>query len=114
LRLHIMACGVELLGRSLREEASLFRREMPGMKKLILLTAVGILTVGASGCRQCSWFNRGAPAQAVAMPAQPMYCEPCPTTVAPCDACGPCTSNAPIAPMVVAPGPETYVPAPVR
>jgi len=84
------------------------------MKKLILLTAVGILMVGASGCRQCSWFRRGAPAGAVAMPAAPMYCDPCPTTAAPCDPCGPCAAGASIAPMVVAPGPETYVPAPIR
>ena len=85
------------------------------MKKLILLTAVGILLVGAPGCRQCGLFRRGAPARAVAIPASPMYCDPCATTTAaPCEPCGPCASGASITPMVVAPGPETYVPAPVR
>jgi len=80
------------------------------MKKLILLTAVTVLTVGAVGCRTCDWFRRGAPAHAATMPmAAPVYCDPCATpAVAPCEPC------APTAPMVVAPGPETYVPAPVR
>lgn len=79
------------------------------MKKLILLTAVAVLTFGAVGCRTCDWFRRGAPAQAAMMPmASPVYGDPCATTAGPCDPC------APSAPMVVAPGPETYVPAPVR
>jgi hypothetical protein len=78
------------------------------MKKLILLTAVGILTVAASGCRNCDWFNRGAPARAVMMPAPAMYGDPCATTAAPCDPCGPS------APMMVVPGPESYVPVPGR
>ncbi len=84
------------------------------MKKLILLTAVTILMVGASGCRQCGLFHRGAPASAVAIPAAPMYCDPCATTTAPCDPCGPCASGAPVAPMIVPPGPGPYGPAPVR
>ena len=46
------------------------------MKKLMLLTAVAILTVGATGCRSCDWFRRGAPASAAAMPMAPVYCEP--------------------------------------
>jgi len=73
------------------------------MKRLILLTAIAILTVGASGCRSCDWFRRGAPAQAVALPP-PGYCDPCATTAAPCDAC------APTGAMMVAPGPEAYAP----
>jgi len=84
------------------------------MKKLILLTAVGILTVVASGCRHGGWFRRGAPVQAVGIPATPIYCDPCATTAAPCDPCAPCAPGVSGAPMVVAPGPETYVPAPIR
>jgi hypothetical protein len=84
------------------------------MKKLILLTAVTILMVGASGCRQCGLFHRGAPARAVAIPAAPMYCDPCAATTAACDPCGPSVSGASVTPMIVAPGPETYVPAPAR
>ncbi len=75
------------------------------MKKLILLTAVAVLTTCAVGCRTCDWFRRGAPAQAAMPMAPPVYCDPCATSAAPCDPC------APTAPMVVAPGPETYVPA---
>lgn len=115
--MHIIARGVELLGRSLPEEARLFRGEIPRMKKLILLTTVGILTVVASGCRQGGLFRRGAPVQAVAIPASPVYCDPCATTAPPCDPCAPCGASAmgvSSGPMVVAPGPETYVPAPVR
>lgn len=87
------------------------------MKKMILLTAIGILTVVASGCRQGGLFRRGAPVQAVAIPASPVYCDPCATTTVPCDPCAPsgaCATGAVSVPMVVAPGPETYVPAPVR
>jgi hypothetical protein len=82
------------------------------MKRLILLTALGILMIGASGCSTCDWFRRGAPARAVTMPA-PIYCDPCATSAAPCDPCGPSpTTCAPGAPMVVAPGPETYIAPP--
>ena len=84
------------------------------MKKLILLTAVGIMMVGAGGCRSCDWFHRGAPARAVTMPA-PMYYDPCATSASPCDPCAP--SGAACAPggaMMVAPGPESYVPVPGR
>jgi hypothetical protein len=91
------------------------------MKKLFLLTAVGVLMVYASGCRTCNWFHRGAPARAVTMPA-PIYGDPCAPIAAPCDPCAPSvttcapsvTTCAPTAPVVVAPGPETYVPAPGR
>ncbi len=84
------------------------------MKKLILLTAVGVLMVGAAGCRTCDWFRRGAPARAVTMPG-PVYYDPCATGAPPCDPCGPSTTTcAPGAPMMVAPGPENYVPVPAR
>ena len=81
------------------------------MKKLIVLTAVAMVTVGGSGCRLCDWMRRGAPAHAIALPA-PIYCDPCDPcatpTAAPCDACAPGRA------MMVAPGPETYLPGPVR
>jgi hypothetical protein len=75
------------------------------MKKLILLTAVAILTVGACGCRSCDWFRRGAPASAATMPmAAPVYCEPC--AASPCDPpCSPCASSGT---MMMAPGPVGY------
>jgi len=85
------------------------------MKKLILLTAVGVLMVGAAGCRSCDWFHRGAPARAVTMPT-PVYCDPCAAPAVPCDPCAP--SGAACAPggaMMVTPGPEpTFVPGPTR
>ena len=109
--MHIAARDVELLVQYPRDEARPIGREMLSMKKFILLTAVGILMVGAAGCRTCDWFHRGAPARAVTMPP-PMYCDPCATTAAPCDPCGPSTPCAPGAPMVVAPGPEAYVAPP--
>jgi hypothetical protein len=112
LRLHIIGRGVELLGRWLREEARLFGREMSRMKKLILLTAVGVLMVGSAGCRSCDWFHRGAPARAVTMPA-PMYYDPCATSGDPCTP-GPAACT-PGATMMVAPGPDaTFVPGPAR
>lgn len=84
------------------------------MKKLILLTALGVLTVGAAGCRSCDWFHRGAPASAATMPA-PIYCDPCATTAADCGPCAPSPAAcAPGAPMIVAPGAGTYVPGPSR
>lgn len=83
------------------------------MKKLVLMTAIGVVMAGVAGCRTCDWFRRGAPASAVTMPA-PMYCDPCAPSAAPCDPCGPSpTTCAPGAPMVVAPG-ETFVPGPTR
>ena len=74
------------------------------MKKLMILTALGMLLSGAVGCRfmECLW--RGGPAT-----------QSCPPTVAypssspsysPCDPCGGGGGAA-----VVTPGPETYAPA---
>jgi hypothetical protein len=53
------------------------------MKKLLILTAVVMLTAGSVGCRW-GWFRRGALFPPVA-PGVTVY-EPCP----PADACGPC------------------------
>lgn len=74
------------------------------MKKLLILTAIGILTVGAGGCRMCDWLFRGSAVTAVPSAAPVVY-DPC-ATAPTCDPCGPA------APMVVTPGPEAYVPAP--
>ena len=71
------------------------------MKKLLILTTLGILAAGAIGCRSCDWLFRGS-----AVPAQPapVYFDPCATAPA-CDACGP------VGGMMVSPAPE-YFPAP--
>ena len=57
------------------------------MKKLLVLTAVVMLTVGTAGCR-CNWFRRGALLPTLG-PGVPVY-EPCPP-----DACNSCNSYAP-------------------
>jgi len=76
------------------------------MKKLIVLTAVVMLTAGAAGCQCGRWFRRGA-----MLPCCPpeACCDPCCDPCNPCDPCAvPTFGSAP----VVTPGPETYVPAP--
>lgn len=70
------------------------------MKKLLILTTLAVLTIGAAGCRICDWFHRGPAYQQC--PPTMMYTNPCPT-VSTCDPC----AGAP----VVTPGPETYTPA---
>ena len=72
------------------------------MKKLLILTTLGILTVGAGGCRTCDWLFRGS---AVTAQPAPVCYEPC----APAPACDPC---GPAGPMVVSPAPDMYMPAP--
>ena len=74
------------------------------MKRLLILTMLGMLLGGAAGCRflECLW--RGSP---------------CQQTVAPVVACpDPCQTYNPYDPCAVAPtatpGPETYAPGPVR
>lgn len=82
------------------------------MKKLMWIMAVGGMLVAASGCRLCDWWRRGAPARAVTMPS-PVFVDPCPPAAAPCDPCAPNPSTcAPVSPMVVPPGPETFVTPP--
>lgn len=68
------------------------------MKKLLILTAVLMLTGSAAGCRCCDWLWRGA-----------AY-NPCPPAVTygdPCPPADPCAPGA-IAPPVIAPGPVPY------
>lgn len=85
------------------------------MKKLFVLTVLGVLLVGAAGCRTCDWFHRGAPARAVTMPP-PVFYDPCATSAIPCDPCAPGPAAcAPGGAMMMAPGPEaTIVPGPAR
>ncbi|MBN1394853.1 MAG: hypothetical protein JW959_07510 [Pirellulales bacterium] len=72
------------------------------MKNIMILTAIGTLLIGVSGCRfwNCLW--RG-PAYQTCQPTA-IACPPaCPTT----NPCDPCSS----APASYTPGPETYAPA---
>jgi len=77
------------------------------MKKLLVLTAVVMLTASTVGCR-CSWFRRGAlfPSTTSAVPV----CDPCP----PCDPCNPCDPCAPgsytTSPPTILPGPGLGTP----
>jgi hypothetical protein len=67
------------------------------MKRLLILTAMIVLTTTAIACNCCNGLcRRGAPVQ------------PCgPECAAPCGACGPCTTC-----PTVSPGPEAYTPVP--
>ena len=74
------------------------------MKRLLILTVVGMVLSSVVGCRfmECLW--RGPACQQTTAPAV-TYANPCPT-YNPCDPC----AGAP----VMTPGPETYAPAPAR
>ena len=70
------------------------------MKKLLILTAVLMLTSSAVGCRCCDWMWRGAysPCAPMATP-----CDPC-VTYAPADPCA--------TPPAIVPGPAPYSASP--
>lgn len=74
------------------------------MKRLLLLTALLMLTVSTSGCRCFDWLWRGSAYQPAATPVMmgdPCNpCNPCSTTAAPVSACAPCATG------------TDYVPAP--
>jgi hypothetical protein len=113
-RLHINGRGVELSGRLLRERREHYLTEIPNMKKLLVLAAIAVLTVGAAGCRMCEGVFRGSAVQRVQAPAPAYYGDPC-TPCVPYDPCG-CgggggTVGMGATPMSVVPGPESYVPA---
>lgn len=78
------------------------------MKRLLILTVLGLLFSGMAGCRfmECLWRGPACRQQAPAATTCPtVTCPtPCPTT--PCD---PCPSTA-----VVTPSPETFAPSPTR
>lgn len=73
------------------------------MKKLLVLTAVAMLTASSIGCR-CSWFRRGAlfPSSTPDV----TVCDPC---APPCDTCNSCD---PCAPGSYATTPSTVLPGP--
>ena len=72
------------------------------MKRLMILTMLGVLLSGVAGCRFMECLCRGPACQqtTVACP------DPCATTYNPCDPCA-------VTPSIT-PGPETYAPAPIR
>ena len=76
------------------------------MKKLLILTAVVMLTGSTVGCRCCNWMFRGAYNPC---PPQGAYGEPCAPSYNPCD---PCTT--PGAPQGIAPGPAPYSSVPAQ
>jgi len=80
------------------------------MKKLIVLTALGMLTASATGCRLCDRLFRGSPypTQTAVMAPGPVCCpDPC------ADACG--ASVAPCAPAtVLTPGMPYLSPGPAN
>ena len=56
------------------------------MKKLLILTAVLMMTAGTVGCRCCDWCSRGAqygacaPMAPCSTPCPPPSCDPCQTS----------------------------------
>ena len=76
------------------------------MKRLMILTALGMLLSGVAGCRfmDCLW--RGGPATQPSCPPTVAYPSPS-MSYSPSDPCCPGGGAA----AVVTPGPETYAPA---
>ena len=70
-----------------------FRREIRVMKKLLILTAVMMLSASATGCHFCERFCRGT---YTAPMAAPVYAAPC------YDPCNPCSAPVGMAPAAVA------------
>jgi len=68
------------------------------MNKLLVLTAIVMLTVGTAGCKCSDWFYRGALFPTTSTVAPEVLCDPC----YPCDPCDPCGSAVPCDPC--APG----------
>lgn len=62
------------------------------MRKMLVLTALGLLAVTFAGCRYCDSLRRGSLTQPFNAPMSPMgCCESC-TTCAPQSPCGVCES----------------------
>ena len=101
-RLHISRRVVELLGDTFAEERDTIGLEMQVMKKLMILTAVAMLTASAVGCDCWRRFRRG---DEYVNPCPPTatYSVPCPS---PCDPCDPCSI-----PPTVTPGPAPFTPS---
>ena len=68
------------------------------MRKLLILTALLMLTASVVGCNCCQWLCRGA--------AAPL----CSPTVVPADPCATPYDPYGVPPAVVTPGPGAYVP----
>lgn len=68
------------------------------MKKLLVLTAVGVLALSTVGCR-CNWWPWRRPAYD---PCAPTYSAPCPPAYSG-DSCAPCNT-----PNDITPGPLPY------
>jgi hypothetical protein len=71
------------------------------MKKLLVLTALGMMTISTVGCR-CNWWPWR---RAYCDPCAPAYsnpCNPCPPTYS-ADPCDPCAT-----PGAITPGPQPY------
>jgi len=68
------------------------------MKKLLILTAVGMLTMSTVGCR-CNWWPWRRPCYD---PCAPTYSAPCPPAYS-ADPCDPCATQGGITP-----GPQPY------
>ena len=85
---------------NLRAGAYTLNGRRPTMKKLLTLTILGTLLLGATGCHMCdgwrdSWCGRCRPRQTVvvAEPCMVESCSPCSS----CGTCGTCSSCAPCA-----------------
>ena len=70
------------------------------MKRLLILTAVAVLTAGTSGCECCRRCMR------------PQTCDPCGSTPYLGTPSGPYMSGEPV--QTVSPAPQTYTPVPVN
>ena len=85
------------------------------MKKLLVLTAITMVTAASAGC-ECCLFRRGAmfPTTPVVAAPAPVCCDPCAPAIPsnPCDPCGTCGTCAPsdaaVSPTVL-PGPGATV-----
>jgi hypothetical protein len=104
LRLHIVGRGVELTWHmpELTERTS-FYLEICAMKKLLIVTAIVMLTSSTVGCKCCRWLWRGDSYNQCTPVCAPVCPPVCPTN--PCDPC---------ATPSVQPGPASYAPAIVQ
>lgn len=79
------------------------------MKKLLVLTAIVMLTASTVGCGCGRWFRRGALLPCYSDPC----CDPC-VTSDPCGSgpCDSCTTPTYGTMPAITPGPDAYVPVP--
>jgi hypothetical protein len=136
LHLHIVKSGVEfysdgfaVLGAVVTEiiswvemtlahelsETNPFLMENQGMKKLLILTFVGMLLAGSSGCKFFECLFRGGPEKTC--PQTPVIvsdCNPCGGTIINASpsscGCGTPSGNVVSGPSLPGPAPTTYTP----